>query len=505
MTPREIRVVLGVLMLGMLLAAMVQTSLSTALPTIAGELGGIAQLPWLVTAYLLTTAASTPLIGKASDLYGRKPMLLGAIVVFVLGSLVAGLAGNIWVLVAARAVQGIGAGGLLSLPLAVVGDLVPPRQRGRYQGYFGAAFGLASIVGPALAGFFVDVLTWRWIFYVNVPLGALTFVIVARVLTLPRRRREHRLDYLGAALLVAAVSTVLLVLVWGGRQYAWGSPVLLGMAAGGLALGVAFAVQESRASEPILPLRLLHNRVFTVGNSVGFLVGVAMFGAVVYLPVYLQIVQGLSPTASGMMLLPLMGGYLLTSVGSGRLITRLGRYKIFPVVGTALLVLGMGLFTLVGSSTSLGSVAAAATVVGAGLGCVTQVLVLAIQNAVDVDDLGIATSSASFFRTMGGTFGTALFGAVLTTRLDTLLPALLPPSADVDPDQVTGAPATIAALPDAVHDAVVEAFSGAVHSVFLVAVPVAALAFLLALRLRETPLRETVEPDRPPEPAPLAD
>jgi EmrB/QacA subfamily drug resistance transporter len=494
MSAREVRVTMGVLMTGMLLAALLQTSLSTALPTIAGELGGIAQLPWLVTAYLLTMAASTPLFGKASDLYGRKPLLLGAVGVFVTGSLVAGAAGDIWVLVAARALQGVGAGGLMSLPLAIVGDLVPPRQRGRYQGYFGAVFGVASIVGPALAGFFVDALSWRWIFYVNVPLGVLTFLVVARVLRLPVRRREHRLDYLGAALLVASVTVLLLVLVWGGRQYAWHSPVLLGMAGAGLVLVAAFVACEARAAEPILPLRLLRNRVFAVGNAVGFLVGVAMFGTIVYLPVYLQVVQGLSPTASGMMLLTLMGGYLGTMVGSGRLITRRGRYKVFPVTGTALLALGMGLLSRVGEDTSLVAVGVAAAVVGSGLGCVTQVLVLAIQNAVDPRDLGIATSSASFFRTMGGTLGTALFGAVLTGRLHALLPRLLPHDADVDATRVTGSPATILALPDAVREAVVEAFTRAVHGVFLAALPVALLALVLALRLRELPLRDTHEP-----------
>lgn len=496
MSHREIMAVLGVLMLGMLLAAMVQTSLSTALPTIAGELGGIAQLSWLVTAYLVTMTAATPLFGKASDLYGRKLLLQVAVVVFTVGSLVAGLAGNMGTLVAARAIQGVGAGGLIALPMAIVGDLVPARQRGRYQGYFGAVFGLASVAGPALAGFFVDVLTWRWIFYINVPFGVLTLVVLTRMLNLPQRRREHRLDYLGAGLLVSAVSTILLVLVWGGHRYAWTSPVTLGLAFGGVVLTLAFLAVEARADEPILPLHLLRNRVLTVASSTGFLVAVAMFGAIIYLPVYLQIVQGMSPTASGMMMLPIMAGFLGTSVASGRLISRMGRYKVFPVVGTAAVAVGMALLATLGRDTSLLTVGLVMAVVGAGLGSVMQVLVLAAQNAVDPADLGVATSSASFFRTMGGAFGTALFGSVLTARLTATLPALLPPGADVDPSRVTGTPAAIATLPAPVQDALVEAFAASLHVVYLVAVPIAIAAFVLACRLRELPLQ-----DKAPAPA----
>lgn len=490
MSHREIVGVLGVLMLGVLLAAMVQTSLSTALPTIAGELGGIAQVSWLVTAYLVTMTAATPLLGKASDLYGRKAVLQVSVVVFTVGSLFAGLAGDIWTLVAARAVQGVGAGGLISLPLAVVGDLVPARQRGRYQGYFGAVFGVASVIGPALAGFFVEVLTWRWIFYVNVPFGIVTFVVLTRTLTLRHHRREHRLDYLGAGLLVAAVSAILLVLVWGGHEYAWTSPMVLGLSAAGIVLTTAFVAVESRAKEPILPLRLLRNPVFTVANSTGFLVGVAMFGTLIYMPVYLQIVQGMSPVASGMMMLPVMTGFLATSILSGRLISRFGRYKVFPVVGSGCVTAGTALLAFLGSETSLVTVGLAMTVVGAGLGGVMQVLVLAVQNAVDPSDLGVATSSASFFRTTGGAFGTALLGSVLAARLNATLPDLLPLGTSVSPSRVTGAPETIAALPGPVHAAVVEAFSLSLQTVYLVAVPVSLMAFVLACWLREIPLHD---------------
>ncbi|MGH9024168.1 MAG: MDR family MFS transporter, partial [Acidimicrobiia bacterium] len=394
-------------MVGMFLAALDQTIVSTALPTMVGELGGVERLSWVITAYLLTSTASTPLYGKLSDLYGRRPLFQVAIAVFLVGSALAGLSATMTQLVAFRAIQGIGAGGLISLGMAIVGDVVSPRERGRYQGYVGGVFAVASVAGPLVGGFLVENLSWRWVFLVNLPIGLTALVVAAKSLPAPRRQAIRSVDYLGAALFVAAVTCLLLVTVWGGNELAWDSPTILALAGSGIGLTVAFVAWERRASEPLLPMRLFSNRVFRITSLAGFLIGMALFGTIIFVPLHLQIVGGLTPTRSGLVLAPFMIGIVVTSTVAGRLISRLGRYKVFPVVGTALVALGIFLLGRVDASTPRAAVSAFLVVVGVGLGLVMQVLVLATQNAVAHRDLGVATSAMSFVRTMGGAFGVA--------------------------------------------------------------------------------------------------
>ena len=490
-THRQIMVILSGLMTGMLLAALDQTIVSTALPTIVGDLGGLQHLSWVVTAYLLASTASTPLYGKISDLYGRKPVFRFAIVVFLIGSALAGLSTQMWELIGARAIQGLGAGGLMALAFAIIGDVIPPRQRGRYQGYFGAVFAVSSVAGPLLGGFFVEHLSWHWIFFINIPLGIVALVVTDRALHgLRHVRREHSIDYLGAVLLVTGVSTLLLGMVNGGEA-GWTSPEIIGLLGGGLVLSGIFIWWESHAAEPILPLRLFHNRIFSVSSGIGFSIGFAMFGAIVFLPLYLQIVRGGSPTQSGLELLPLMAGLFTASVISGRRITTTGRYKRFPIAGTAITAVGLALLSTLGSDTPYWQTALFMLALGVGIGLVMQVIVLAMQNSVDPRDMGVATSSATFFRSLGGTFGTALFGTILTNRLASELAQRLPATAlhGVNTSQLTGSPQVIAALPPAVREPVISSFVAALSTVFESAVPVVLLAFALTWFLQEIKLR----------------
>lgn len=497
---RQLLLVFAAVMAGMFLAALDQTIVSTALPTMVGELGGVERLSWVVTAYLLTSTASTPLYGKLSDLYGRRPLFQVAIGVFLVGSALAGLSADMTQLVAFRAIQGIGAGGLISLGMAIVGDVVSPRERGRYQGYVGGVFALASVAGPLIGGFLVENLSWRWVFLVNLPVGAVALAVAARVLPAPRRQESRSVDYLGSALLVAAVTCLLLVTVWGGNELAWGSPTILALACGGLGLAVAFVAWELRTTEPLLPMSLFSNRVFRNSSLAGFLVGMVIFGTVVFVPLHLQIVGGLSPTGSGLVLVPFMLGIVVTSTVAGRLISRRGRYKIFPVIGTALVVVGILLLGRVDAATSRPTMSAFLVVVGVGLGMVMQVLVLATQNAVAHRDLGVATSAMSFFRTMGGAFGVAAFGSILSSGLARHLPRLA--GAGLDPSALRASPQRLAQLPEAVRAGVSEAFARSLHTVFLWALPIAVLAFLVVLALEELPLRGTVGHEEGPLPTP---
>ena len=501
LTHRQILIVFSGLMAGLLLAALDQTIVATALPTIVGELGGLDHYSWVVTSYLLSSTVSTPLYGKISDIYGRKAVFQTAILIFLAGSLLAGLAQTMVQLILCRGLQGVGAGGLMAMTFAVVGDVVSPRERGRYTGYLGSVFAFASVVGPLVGGFIVDHVSWRWIFLVNLPVGALAFVVTSRVLKLPVVRRPHRIDVEGAFLLVAGVSCLLLTLVWGGTEYPWGSRVIVGLGLAGVVLTLAFVAWESRVAEPMLPLRLFRNPIFSVSSGLGFLIGGGMFGGIIFLPLFLQVVTGASATNSGLLMLPLIGGLMLTSITSGRIITRTGRYKVWPVTGMAVAASGMFLLSLMDAATTRLERSICMLVFGLWIGMVMQVLVLAVQNAVPYADLGVATAATTFFRTMGGSFGVAVFGAILNTRMAEELPRLVPAAALAmaggRTSQLLSSPAQIRLLPPAVMDGIIEALARSIHSVFLWAIPPLLAGFALSWFLDEIPLRETVHAGQP--------
>ncbi|MGZ4619991.1 MAG: MDR family MFS transporter [Frankiaceae bacterium] len=502
----HLRLVIAGLMLGMLLAALDQTIVATALPTIAGDLGGLNHLSWVVTAYILGSTISTPLYGKLGDLYGRKRLYQAAILIFLVGSALSGLSQSMGQLIGFRAIQGIGAGGLIVGAQAIIGDVVSPRERGRYIGLFVGVFGLASVAGPLLGGFFTESLTWRWVFYINLPIGAFALFVIAGALRLPRHRTHHRIDYLGAALLALGVTAIILVTTWGGTQYAWDSARIVVLGVAGVAFLVAFVAVERRASEPILPPSLFTNSVFSVTSAIGFIVGFAMFGAIVYLPLFLQTVDGASPTVSGLRTLPLMAGLLVTSVVSGQMIARWGRYKVFPILGTATMTLGLYLLSRMSALTTHWQSSLNMLVLGLGLGLVMQVLVVAVQNAVPYRLLGTATSAATFFRSIGGSFGVAIFGAIFTAALRDNLPKYLPPQAlaRVPQGNVDFNPEQLKALPAPIHEGFVEAFAHSLQTVFLVGVPFALLAFVLAWFLKEVPLRTQAHTDMDTESAAAA-
>jgi EmrB/QacA subfamily drug resistance transporter len=489
---RALTTVFVALMLGMFLAALDQTIVSTALPTIVGDLGGLNHLSWVVTSYLLASTVSTPIYGKLGDMIGRKPVFLAAIVIFLAGSMLAGLSQSMGELIGFRALQGAGAGGLMVSAQAIIADIVPPRQRGRYMGLIGSVFAVASVAGPLLGGFFVDQISWRWVFYVNMPIGALALLIVIFRLRLHVPPTRHRIDYFGATLLTGGVGALILLTTWGGSQYAWGSATIVGLGVAGVALLTAFVWQEHRAAEPILPLTLFRSSVFNVSSAMGTTIGMAMFGAIIFIPLYLQLVYGASATSSGLRMLPLMTGLLIASIASGRAISRVGRYKVFPIAGTGILVVGMFLLSRLSLTTAPWLASVYMLVVGVGIGLVMQVLVLVVQNDARPENIGVATSTATFFRSVGGSFGVAIFGAIFAARLSGQLAHLPRSVVDRLGSGVRLSPAAALRLPPTVHADFLRAFAHSLHGVFLWGMAIAVVPFALSWFLKEVPLRTTL-------------
>ncbi|EFL18621.1 DHA2 family efflux MFS transporter permease subunit [Streptomyces sp. C] len=494
---RRRNVVFGTIMLGVLLAALDQTIVGTALPTIVADLGGAAHMAWVVTAYLLAETVATVLVGKFGDLFGRKIIFQISAVVFITGSFLCGLAGNMTLLILWRGLQGIGAGGLMVTSMALIADVVPLRERGKYQGAIGAVFGVATVIGPLLGGLFTDHLSWRWAFYVNVPVAVVVVAAAARTIPSVRAVGRPVIDYLGIALVAAGASALILATSWGGNEYAWSSPVIIGLFAGGALALALFCLAETRAAEPMLPMRLFRNPVFTVCSVLSFVVGFAMLGAMTFLPTYLQYVDGDSATLSGVRTLPLVIGLLIASVFSGNATSKTGRYRIYPIVGCAVMGAGLYLLSLMGPGTGAWLESAYMFVLGAGIGLCMQVLTIAVQNTVDYADLGTATSGVTFFRTLGSSFGTAVFGTLYANSLEPELEAGVAEAAratGTDPARIGAAaqsPQGVHGLDPAASGPVIDAYADALHTVFLWTVPVAAVGFVVALFLKQVRLRDS--------------
>ena len=488
--PRSVRVVLLALMIAMLLAMLDNMIVGTAMPTIVGDLGGLAHLSWVVTSYTLATAASTPLWGKLGDMYGRKGIFLTSIVIFLIGSALSGMSETMGQLIAFRAVQGLGAGGLMVGVMAIIGELIPPRERGKYQGMMAGVMALAMIGGPLVGGTITDHLGWRWSFYINLPLGAVALFMVTAVLHLPKKRSEHRIDYLGAALLTTAITSMVLVTTWGGTEYAWGSGTIVGLSAVALAAAAAFLMVERRAAEPVLPLGIFRNRNFALITLIGFLVGFVMFGSMTFLPLYQQTVQGASATNSGLLLLPMLLAMMAVSLIAGRVTTQTGRYKIFPIIGGALIVAGLFLLSLMDTTTSRFTSGVYMAVLGAGMGFLMQITMLIAQNSVEMKDMGVASSTSTLFRTIGGSFGVSIMGALFTHRVQDTMAERIGAAASRMSEGTAQLDADgLARLPVPVRDAYQHAVADGSHIVFLVGAAIAVIGFLAAWFVKEVPLR----------------
>ncbi|HZE38114.1 MAG TPA: MDR family MFS transporter [Stackebrandtia sp.] len=499
---REVLVVLPGLMLAILLAMLDNTIVGTALPTIVGDFGGYNHMSWVVTAYILAATITTPLYGKLGDLYGRKRLFMFAIGVFLIGSAASGAAQSMEQLIAFRALQGLGAGGLMVGVMAILGDLVPPRERGRYQGFMAAVMMVATIGGPLAGGFLTDHVNWRWAFYINLPLGLIALLIIAFTLHLPKHKNKSRIDYFGIILLSIVSAGVVLVTTWGGTQYDWDSWQILTLGGVSVAALVAFLIVESFVSEPVLPLRLFRNRNFSLINVIGFLQGFAMFGAMTFLPMYQQIVQKLTPTESGLFFIPMMLGAMTFSLAAGQIVTRTGRYKIFPILGGAVMIGGMSLLTTLTVDTQEWRLALYMVLFGIGLGLLMQITMLVAQNSAPQNDIGVASSTSTFLRNIGGSVGVAMFGAVFSNRLTDYLtnhkdqlPAKMAAaftSSDAGSSSGNGLdPSKVSKIPEPFHGIITSGVTDAITTVFIWTIPFAAVAFLLAWFIKEVPLRST--------------
>ncbi|MFE2939410.1 MDR family MFS transporter [Streptomyces sp. NPDC059255] len=490
--PRSVRVVLLALMIAMLLAMLDNMIIGTAMPTIVGELGGLAHLSWVVTAYTLATAASTPIWGKLGDLYGRKGVFLTSIVVFLIGSVLSGMAQDMGQLIGFRAVQGLGAGGLMVGVMAIIGDLIPPRERGKYQGMMAGVMALAMIGGPLVGGTITDHLGWRWSFYINLPLGAVALAMITAVLHLPAKDRSKKVkvDYLGAGLLTVGITSIVLVTTWGGTEYAWTSSMILLLIFIGVAALVGFVAVQTRAPEPIMPLHIFRNRNFTIMSVVGFLTGFVMFGAVLFLPLYQQAVQGASATNSGLLLLPMLLSMMVVSLVAGRITTSTGKYKIFPIVGGGLMVAGLFLLAQMGPDTTRLTSGLYMAVLGAGMGFLMQITMLVAQNSVEMKDMGVGSSTTTLFRTLGGSFGAAIMGALFTSKVqDEMAARVGSGGAGATQQSAQLDAASLAKLPDVVREAYQQAVSAGTHSAFMLGAGIAVIGFAAAFFVREVPLR----------------
>jgi EmrB/QacA subfamily drug resistance transporter len=503
LTPRQIMVVLPGLLMAILLAMLDQLIVGTALPRIVGDLGGVAHLSWVVTAYVLASTVTTPFYGKLGDMYGRKKFFIAAIVIFLAGSALSGLSTSMAELITFRAVQGLGAGGLMVGAIATLGEIVPPRERGKYMGYMMVVMMLATIGGPLLGGWITQSFSWRWIFYINLPIGGAALVYMISTLHLPKRRVEHRIDYLGGILLAIVSIAIILIATWGGTEYSWTSVQVLGLAAVTVVALVAFLYVESRAQEPMLPLHVFKNRNFSVTMVLTFFVGLGLFGAMTFLPLYQQTVQGATPTVSGLLLTPMMVGSMITSVASGQLVTKTGKYKLYPILGGAIMAVAMYLLTNLGPNTSRLESGLYYVVLGLGMGFLMQMVSLISQNSVEMKDMGVASSARMYFQQIGGSLGVAAFGALFASRLnDSIASAAKGGSGGVHL-QVSGGsfdPAQVTSLPPAVKEIVFTAISHGIQGVFYTVLPAMVAVFVLALFIKEVPLRGRTQGEQQPAP-----